>query len=98
MFHYVPSQVKDPDNKNSFTESHTCSLMNSISGDEDSFYISLTSQRNLLRVKSNKVVDFEKKKLYNITVSCKDAKLSISKPFLIEITGKYWLFIIFNMI
>ena len=84
--------MKDPDNKNAFTQTHTCSLKNSNSGDEDAFYISKTGprsgQRNLLRVKANKDLDFETKRLYNITVLCKDMKLGISKSFEIEITGK----------
>jgi hypothetical protein len=83
-----PFQVKDPDNKNRVTQSHTCSLLNSLNGDEDAFYISRINQRNLLGVKANAFLDFEIKTIYNITVSCRDTDLAISKSFLIEITGK----------
>ena len=83
-----PFQVKDPDNKNRLTQTHTCSLLNSHNGDEDVFYITQTHQRNLLGVKANKILDFETKKFYNITVRCDDSNLGITKSFLIEITGK----------
>ncbi|XP_028415344.1 protocadherin-23-like isoform X2 [Dendronephthya gigantea] len=79
--------VKDPDNKNGLKQTHTCSLVNSPRGDEDAFHISQRNQRNFLIVKgSGKILDFETKNLYNITVSCKDSDLGISKSFLIEIT------------
>ncbi|CAB4023992.1 protocadherin Fat 4-like, partial [Paramuricea clavata] len=81
--------VQDPDNKIELTQSHTCSLVNSSNGDEDAFYIAQTglfAQRNLLRIKTNRILDFETKKMYNITVFCKDKKLGISKQFLIKIT------------
>jgi hypothetical protein len=80
--------VTDPDNKNGITQNHRCSLLNTPSGDEDAFYISKTNQRNLLRVKANKDLDFETKKFYNISVHCQDTNLGISKSFEIEITGK----------
>jgi hypothetical protein len=80
-------QVQDPDNKNGLTQIHTCSLVNSRNGDEDAFHIAQIDQRNLLRIKSNKILDFETKKVYNITVFCKDTNLGISKLLLIEVTG-----------
>lgn len=81
-------QVKDPDNKNGITQTHTCSLENSQSGDEDAFFISISNQRNLLRVKANRILNFEEKKIYNITVTCSDRAFGISKSLLIHIIGK----------
>lgn len=70
------------------TQTHTCSLVNSLDGDEDAFYIAQVDQRNILRVKTNTRFDFETKNVYNITVVCLDTDLDISKSFLIFITGK----------
>jgi hypothetical protein len=84
-------QVQDPDNKIELTQSHTCSLVNSSNGDKDAFYIAqidLFAQRNLLGIKANRILDFETKKMYNITVFCRDENLGISKQFQIEITGQ----------
>jgi hypothetical protein len=80
-------QVQDPDNKNELTQIYTCSLVNSRNGDEDAFYIAQIDQRNLLRIKANEILDFETKKVYNITVFCKYTNLGISKLLLIEVTG-----------
>ncbi|CAB4044154.1 Listeria Bacterioides repeat-containing, partial [Paramuricea clavata] len=78
--------VQDPDNRNGLTQIHTCSLVNSLNGDEDAFYIAQINQRNLLRIKANRILDFETKKVYNITVLCKDTNLGVSKLLLIEVT------------
>ena len=89
LYHLL--QVKDPDNKNGITQTHTCSLKNSQSsqsGDEDAFYISMSNQRNLLQVKANRSLNFETKKIYNITVTCNDKILGISKSLLIHVIGK----------
>ncbi|XP_046847458.1 cadherin-23-like [Xenia sp. Carnegie-2017] len=78
--------VKDPDVKSVPPQIHICSLESSLNGDEDEFYITHETDRNILRVKWNDRLDFERKNAYNITVTCRDTGFSISKLFQIFIT------------
>ncbi|XP_046847649.1 uncharacterized protein LOC124441247 isoform X2 [Xenia sp. Carnegie-2017] len=78
--------VKDPDVKSVPPQIHICSLENSLNGDEDEFCITHETDRNILRVKWNDRLDFERKNVYNITVTCRDTGFSISKLFQIFIT------------
>ncbi|XP_046847645.1 protein dachsous-like isoform X2 [Xenia sp. Carnegie-2017] len=78
--------VKDPDVKSVPPQTHICSLENSLSGDEDEFYISHETDRNILRVNWNNHLDFERKSFYNINVTCHDAGFGISKLLKIFVT------------
>ncbi|XP_046847658.1 protocadherin beta-9-like [Xenia sp. Carnegie-2017] len=78
--------VKDPDVKSVPPQIHICSLENSLNRDEDEFYITHETDRNILRVNWNERRNFKRKNVYNITVTCNDTEFSISKWFKILVT------------
>ena len=86
---YICQQVKDPDVKSVPPQIHICSLENSLNGDEDEFYITHETDRNILRVNWNERRNFKRQNVYNITVTCNDTEFIISKWFEILVTGKF---------